>query len=482
MKTILEYNQSNGKLQTLDKDALQHFFEQLFAAATTEKKTYVKTWKSSSKGADAAASRLAKCAQVLLLATKIVVQQMRLKLVRTLLEHIMQTLPMGGGDFCEPLSLDYMRSMRTVLEYQPHVEHLSRSIWESAAEFCLQFLDSLHRADVDSDDVPPASAKSHEATPEPFSGRTSRSGFGDSLNQSRKPRDSTASANSALSRRQGELFLCLRQLTQATNAPVLDNAESIVSVLISALHSLPGSNSSQQDAFATINNVLKVAMLHSIRLTQHFLSQLIPIIKSSWTTKQVFSRDELLVTLVLGMPHIKHMMKVPENEDFREHIVRLLETVQREYSKRFEKDQLQAEELEMRCASDVDDSTFLKLPTFCLTPDNARSETNWTILTILGRFYVVLDGLNERKATASDESLKGRPSKRLRASDNTSDLLRSLNDPSAASRVAALQVLTFVAAQPGFDGDLEDILERLTSLLSETKGSIATWSMLAITS
>ena len=113
-------------------------FEALFHYATTERTAYLK---SKSVQRNTAHSRLAVCAASMRTAVELGVRKLRLKTVKALLDHVRLTLPTPDG-FCEPLSVDYVKSMRTILDYQPHVEHL-RDTWGVTLAFCLASIGSF---------------------------------------------------------------------------------------------------------------------------------------------------------------------------------------------------------------------------------------------------------------------------------------------------------------------------------------------------
>lgn len=62
---------------------------------------------------------------------------LRIKTVRAIVDHITETIPVPGEGLWEPLSLDYIKCLSSLLRHRPHTEHLDGEDWENLISFCL---------------------------------------------------------------------------------------------------------------------------------------------------------------------------------------------------------------------------------------------------------------------------------------------------------------------------------------------------------
>src|SRR5436309_9622019 len=115
-------------------------FEALFKAVIEEKAKALKKPKASML--KQIEDRIQLIALTLRQTIEISVNILRYKTVKAIVHHIVQTLPVGGGAFYEPLALDYIRSLKLLLSYPPHAEHLNRDDWSELTRFCCLGLES----------------------------------------------------------------------------------------------------------------------------------------------------------------------------------------------------------------------------------------------------------------------------------------------------------------------------------------------------
>ena len=135
LETLLHQYESNGRIHHFKDKEWQAAFTLLFRLAADEREVYV----SSTKHKSAAESRLAACGKVLRILTEFSVRKFRIKTAQAILDHVCENASTPSGSLCEPLFNDYIKSMRCILEYQPHVEHL-RDAWSSTVSFCVEVL------------------------------------------------------------------------------------------------------------------------------------------------------------------------------------------------------------------------------------------------------------------------------------------------------------------------------------------------------
>jgi ataxia telangiectasia mutated family protein len=118
-------------------------FQALFTAVLNEKSSAT----HGSKSASAAKKRVAEAASAVRWLTERSVYQLTHKnVIKALLNHLVQTSSHQGQLFL-PIALDYAKSIRCVLDYPPHLEHIDDEMWVKLAEMCFNVMlgDSLRK-------------------------------------------------------------------------------------------------------------------------------------------------------------------------------------------------------------------------------------------------------------------------------------------------------------------------------------------------
>jgi len=460
--------------EVLTDKGYHKIFEALFRLATSEKSVYVKASKPTTK--NQSASRLSSCAAVVRLAVEVGVRKLRPKTVKALVDHITQTLPAVNEGYCEPLCLDYLKSLRTVLEHQPHVEHMPKEEWHDLTDFCNEGI-ALSQSSPGNDSSTPHSTQ------------YVLSGTGGSSVQlaasigSRRENGAQDSANGRTKTNVEELVLCLHQLTSSPNAPILEKAQSIMVTLMNLLHSSANPARSHQAAFATMNRVLARITTNDISLTRDIVEAIVPLIRRFWPTKSLSLKDEMLITLVHLRPFISTVSESKDAESLRAELEGLLQSMQSEYSKRGERDQLQLDELRFLSRSGVQHKPVpLSIAGMHLQMGLPKSEQSWAIPQTLG-FLLSVVGMYATAKMKHDTTndVEDSRRKRRRIVQPLDDLLRQTKNSHLTGRLCALQIIPFVLDRMTATKDeLTHILDDLLSCTSDENGTIASWAMVGI--
>lgn len=99
-------------------------FQSLFTCVLNEKSTLTKKSTSSKNTSSAAAlRRLGDAAATVRWLTERAIHRLNKKVVKPLLAHLMQTM-VYQGELLMPVALDYIKAIRCVVEWTPHLEHL----------------------------------------------------------------------------------------------------------------------------------------------------------------------------------------------------------------------------------------------------------------------------------------------------------------------------------------------------------------------
>lgn len=458
----------------------------MFACAATERSRYLKSNAGTTKAT--ALKRLEECGRALRTVVTAGVGKIRRKTVEALLHHILQTLPTPGGqNFCEGLSQSYVKCLSIVCEYQPHIEHLKPRVeetvadeavrqpltWHDVVEFCTEGIAMLQDRAVPEPSPLPNSHGSSLL-------RTS------TLSMSRKARDGTPQAarsqrSSAVFTELDDLVICLHHLTRATNAPVPELAEPILTALVQYLRISDQVRTSHHFAFAAVNAVISKVGSSSAEEIQAAVLELYPIIRNLWQSRSISLKEEMLVTLILTRNHISSILFDPEHASFAIDIESLFETLQADYSRRLERDQLQLNDLNLTWRPLSKQSSFLDLPAFRLSGRSSHSESQWSILHITAYYMHLLDSKKRTSHERSDRNGHDEARKRARPSYLLTDIVRLVSIGLISSKISALQTLSFYASLcPISRSEMKAILESATPMLADQHGPTASWAMLAI--
>jgi ataxia telangiectasia mutated family protein len=467
LKHVLRHNQRSASIESLGDASFHRIYEVLFRIIVSEQSAYAKAKTAALKSG--AANRLSASAGVLRLAVEVGVASVKLKTVKALLDHFIETIPLAGGDVCEPLAHDYPKAMRAILAYPPHVAHLPKTEWERAARFCLK-----HAQPAQSESYGGAASLGAEVTF--MSSRSSRS----RLNNSAGSQAARGPARQVAE----EMVACLRLLTSAPNAPVTSTASDTLWSLIGFLQATTPSNPGHQDAFGAIGNVLAWTKTESIQLTREVTSQLIRLIRTYWGAKTSGMKEIMTVFVHLQM-FIRDQCNMSTNEPLRLDLHALFETVRSDYSKRHERDQLHLEDI--RFGGEIaarEQPGSVKSGILSLQCVGLRAEQTWTTVYMMAFITSLLretrkDPVSEDEDEDRDHS---RPRKRQRTSTELDDVLSYASSGTVGVRISALQTLTFLLQQSAMSpSQLDHILGSLLACCNDENATTVSWALIAIT-
>ena len=130
-KVIANFAKSDGKSNSLPWLAV---FQALFEAVMAEKRTVTKpSTQRAGASSSAATRRLSEAASVVRWLTERTVHLMNMKVINPLLRHLCQTLQYEGG-LLAPVALDYMKALKCLVNFTPHLEHIDDDSWVHLAE------------------------------------------------------------------------------------------------------------------------------------------------------------------------------------------------------------------------------------------------------------------------------------------------------------------------------------------------------------
>ncbi|KAI4263133.1 MAG: hypothetical protein L6R42_001710 [Xanthoria sp. 1 TBL-2021] len=481
LKYIFAQNRSSQQIEVLSDKAYHQILEALFKLVKVDSSAYSKAKGSSQKSQ--ATSRLSACADAVRILVEVGVTKLRRKTVKALLDHITQTLPAADGAYLEPLSLQYFKTLRTILECPSHPEHLAAKEWHELADFCIQATKDLIHTSSDS-------------ITSSFDGDESSSFSGGRLNRSATPSIRSASVigrpNSHASRSQRasqltvpaeDIIPCLKYLVSTSNGPVLEKAQTLVETLLDFLLSSTHKDHVQQLAFETMNTVLSRICTSDVALTLRSIEGLVPIIRRNWSTKSPSLREHMLVPLVLGDPYLPHL-SFRDSEDQLVDLLDLLEVMREEYCRRHDRDQLQIDDLDLAEAFDQHQKEKpLSLRAFRLRFGVLKAEASWSLICVTATITSILHLRCQHLLDHADPAGARRATKRRKREDPIATLFQRVKMSTLPDKVHALQVLCFVFEIAQFEAAaLQGYVEPILTHVSDKNSPLCSWSMLAITS
>ncbi|KKZ63614.1 hypothetical protein EMCG_02055 [[Emmonsia] crescens] len=467
LKHILLQNKQTPKLNHLSDKEYHTIFETLFRFISVEKSSYKRAKSAVSKSPSG--TRLTSCASALRTTVELGVHKIRPKTVTALLYHVTDAIQNPGEALWEPLSGDYIKILRTILQYPPHLEHLSQDDWRHIVNFCLRAIGVIEPNQGSQLSIRNRTCLPSESLDDPGSRSNSvEPGF---LRRNRNSRSESTGKTD-------ELETCIQLLCSYPSAPIIDDAKKLLNGLVDYLQSLSSISRTPHAAFSALNSVLAKSITNDTILVRDALLDVIPIIKRFWRTKSVILKDEMLITLMLGRPiFLQYSLSSPPCS-FVESLQGLLERLYQEYMRQPEKDFMQVDDLVF---------TFDPIPrpmgirTMAPRLGVPRSEQNWTTLQVIAAFSTLLDNIclsldNEPEST-------GRPNKKQHLLSRRLDIVREASTSTGVMRICALQLLPFILfeREPGVE-ELLTTLEQLTVNILDENGSTASWTMIAIAS
>ncbi|KAI9695841.1 MAG: Serine/threonine-protein kinase tel1 [Bogoriella megaspora] len=480
LKEILAYNRRNPKLDTLNDRSFHQIFEALFQFSSLERSVFLEA--KTTQIRQLSFRRLESCASAIRSTVEISASRVQYQSVRALLDHVVQILPVGDHGYCEPLISDYLKSFHAIVDREAHVEHLSKELWAKAVDFCVTALQH-----VDNETGTKISFGSY--------GRTSSSGANGSMHftPTASARTSSKTSGQALlsSRDLPEVMAILRRLTSASNSPIPDHSEGILSGVVTFLAAgrdrgpLSKATTAYHDAFATINRVIARTCFDNRNLVLETFVQLLPIIKEIWSSKESGLNQEILISLVRSLDYLPDLIRNPDLSFSAVDAETLMDVLYDSYSRRPERDslgQLQVDDLNLFVGDQRGHEPFRVGMSLLRTGDN-RSEMQWSIVNIIVHFSSMLDEVARHELADSEPGTPPNENvaKRLRRSQHLPDFLRRTDAPAIQLRAASLQILAFRLAQETYnEEDVKSVIEKLTTLASDENSEVSSWAIFGL--
>ncbi|CAN9289399.1 unnamed protein product [Alternaria alternata] len=477
LKQILKHNHGKPSLEALGNKAYLALCETLVQCLHDGRAAFlVSKTKSSKAGSTAALLPLSASALRHVIASG--VRTIKASTVEMIIETIVEVLP-GKVGLLEPLLEDLPKTLRALVEYQPHVERLSKDCWDAAVNFCIESLAGFFQepqAEGEPQNSWSTNVSSRARTPLDADFTSSRA-------SPRLPVTKTRSSPPEHVRATEDFVHCLHHLVRASNAPLLPRADAILQVLLQFLQQRTGRGSVGVAALAAVNAILARTSLQSLELTKRTVRELIPLLKVMWPEATL--RDEIMISLVYSETHVASLLTDPDDETISSNLEGLVETMYNDYRRRQETTAHQYLEEDHLCFRNLgpaqNDTHPLTTCAFSMETEHQRYEGLWSTVATIARFSFMLD--ERRRYTLQDRSDGEETfSKRMRITQLFPEYLRHVSEPRSNAKRAALQVVAFMVQEGPFDEEeLQPMLEKLTSCISDEHPAHSVWAMIGLT-
>lgn len=468
---ILKRNRGKPSLEALGSKAYQALCETLLQSLHDERTSFLRSKSKSTK----TAALLPLSASALRHVVASGVRTIKSSTVEIIINTITEVLP-GNDGMIKPLLEDLPKSLRVLLEYQPHVERLSKQCWIASVDFCIGALSGfVVEPEVELQSSWSTNVSSRARTPlEPIEITSSRASPRLPVTRNKSVPDEHAHSTE-------DFVHCLLLLVKASNSPMLDRAEAVIVALLQFLQRRTGRGSIAAAALAAINSILARTTLQSLELTKRTVQGLLPLMKSMWS--EVILREEIMITLIHTEAHISRMLGDPEDVTTHPDLEALVETMYGDYRRRQETTAHQYLEEDYLCFRHLGqaekDTHPLHTCAFSMETEHQRHEGLWATVSTIARFSFMLDErqINARDCTEGEESAN----KRLRVTKLFPDYLRHVFEPRSNAKRAALQVVSFMVQEGPISADeLQSMLEKLTSCISDENLVHSGWAMIGL--
>ena len=436
-------------------DIFHQVFERLYEIVSKYKPILLKT-STAKTTRTTASSRLEVAASALRFSVELGASRIRFKTALSVLDHIVDTLPLTDGSLCQPLKSDYLKSFRILLEYPPHGEHLRPKQWQTYVDFALGCLSCvLEDSSAENDGT-----SSREASVAP------RHDNSLSVRLSQKSGKSIGKEKSTLAQ---DAITALKSLTSVANARIMVRAVAIAG---GVQEFLGVATAGQEEAFETLNNLIVVALAENVAFTQNLVSELIPVMRRLWSGRSVALREQMLITLFTCRP----LFLAPPGlwTSFDSAVLDpLLVGLMSQY-RRNEKDMLHFDDI---LPLSISETAYLQTKRFKPSRSSSRAIGGWLTLEVIASLIVGLSR-NARLMNGSEEHGES-PRKRRKIQSHLDEVLERTIAGNGLEKLASLQMILFLLDQPGlFEHEWVQGLHRLLPDLNHEDPTVQTWVFL----
>ncbi|KLT40283.1 hypothetical protein CC85DRAFT_157894 [Cutaneotrichosporon oleaginosum] len=456
-------------------------FQCLFASVLLEKKTVIKkTASHTESGLPAALIRLSDAANLVRFAAERSVHMIGRKPLGVLLLH-MVTLLVQDGRIFEPVALNYVKTLRTLLSYPPHLEHMDEGLWRRLMSVCWATILG-ERIPVDSE-----------------------------LTEERENDDSEVDAHTGSCAIAGsalllkEVISLVPILLSSSSAPLIPAAPAKIESakpalglsILSKIHrhfDQDGQGLVSTDVLRALNILLGELELNCRQEFTEISLKLFPQLAAMWTARtkgDLGHREHILVALRTMLPFITHN-SVPSHkkEGVREAMNRILDGMPKEAGSRAAIKPLELETLRFKAGG-------TKMPEAGSHPPfelmgvqagfgfDATQALSWAAVELLADCcFLTYDSYSVPSSSAMSSTPSQRATKRRRKEgEGLEKLLSLMSGGQAQTRLLATQVIVFFVDRhwSQIHGEAKDaVRRRLLQILDDDDIDLQSWAFIGL--
>ncbi|KAA1469011.1 hypothetical protein DENSPDRAFT_795376 [Dentipellis sp. KUC8613] len=487
-------------------------FQALFTAVVNEKAACTKKTTKSTGPTAAALKRLSEAASALRWLTERSLHRLSRRVIKPLLRHILQVM-VNQGQLYAPVALDYTKTLRCVLGYVPHLEHLDDDTWVKTTEMAFNVIlgDSL-RTSIEDDQV------SDEESSQSVDADSSVGEDEDNdvlpstsaTTQSRKRRFREASGTPGPSGRHGtpvlprarpvtleqiEFTSMLVILLSSPSAPLLSPAypklaSGVLNHLLRFIRLYPVDTSLHQDFLLALSATLSHLSLNKRDDVTQFARGAWDGLLGMWGTKNKSMKEGLVVVLRMLFPFYTSTDPRTEGPDseynYSDGVAKLWHLLDGEADSRWGIDGLSLDSLRFQLASDLapqgsELGAFVARTFRYGWNFDSGQALAWAILQLqadcAAKLFVSSESIHSPR-----RSYGKKDGKRVKLDDPISSLLDSIKvHASSSTRAYHLQILLFFIDQHWtllYESLQQDISSTLSQFLSFDDVIIQSWTFL----
>ncbi|GMK57115.1 hypothetical protein CspeluHIS016_0309550 [Cutaneotrichosporon spelunceum] len=455
-------------------------FQCLFASVLIEKKTVIKKIAANTEsGLPAALTRLSDAADLVRFAAERSVHMIGRKPLSVLLLHMVSLLVQDSRIF-EPVAVSYVKALRTLLSYPPHLEHLDDGLWRRLMTVCW--------ATILDERIPMDAELAGDADGE------------EEINADASP---FATAGSSLLL--NEILSLVPILLSSSSAPLISPSptkieEAKPALGLSILHKIHRYIGQIGQGLVSIHvlralNILLGELEFNCRedFTKGSLV-LFPQLAAMWTAKvkgDLGHRELVLVALRTMLPFITHSsVGSDKKEAAREAMTRILDSMPKEAGSRAAIKPLDLEMLRFKAGGTKLPETGSRPPfeLMGITAGfgfDAVSSLNWAAIELLADCcFHTYDSYGVASSTAlSSAPSQPAPKRRRRDGGSLEKLLNLMLGGNAQTRLLAAQVVVFFVDRhwQRIHGEAKDEMRRrLVQLLDGDDVELQSWAFIGL--
>ncbi|KAI9894288.1 MAG: Serine/threonine-protein kinase tel1 [Vezdaea aestivalis] len=467
-RPILDYVSNN-----LEDKGYRNIFNAIKAFIVKEKQSFNRSINKSTN--TSVSNRLSEGASTLRLTVSSGVGVLKYKTASSLLEFLTKTIFASNGTLCEPLSLDFCKTIHIVLAHTPHLEHLTRSEVGVLLEFCIDEISS-HLDD--------GSRESSFASNNP--------GSFDDLQTFGPGRPFGTASSRGLSIRLAaqepkhileSLLQCLECLVTDSTLNLSESFSKLMDVAIGVFqfHKNPGR--AHLSALAIVNRLFADTAISSVSVSKAYVLKFLPILSQIWISKLASLKEQMIISWTYFSNFIESLILQDHSEDCVNMLENLYSTVKKEYEGKPERELLQLDDVSFHDLSEmVRGQSPFQLPIMSPYSQNQRGEHSLMSIRIMCTIIRLLD-LHSKGSIASDILTSPQRSKRVKRSSHLDEVVREIKSLRPQTRTCAAQIIIFSANSYNYNiASIQRVVESLHQCMMEMRGDAISWTILAFSS